>query len=244
MQKLLLLFCFLNIPNLYGQDTIIRIDGDTIPAKVLGTDEDFLYFQKHNDTSGLKYWIAIADIHKIIFSNGRIKVYNATIKTRDDLLTGYFLPEKLKSNILYLSFNTFIGGNAGLIYERQLWNKKIGLMLPIYLPIGSIFDSIKLNYLIAPTLAYYPFETYTFTFGTTFTVGFGETKTTFYDQQSKTEEVEKAQFFFIGLGPVVQFNTMKGLVISWNANVAFLNRSEFAPFGIANNGSLSVGYRF
>ena len=244
MRILLFLFCILNIPNLYGQDTIIRIDGDTIPAKVLGAEEEFLYFHKPSDSTGSTYWIALSDVHKVIFANGGIKIYNPTIISKDGIGSGYFVPENLKNNILYLSFNTFIGGNVGIIYECQFFNKKIGLALPVYLPLGSIFDSIKLNYLIAPTLAYYPYDTYTFTFGATFTLGFCETKSIFYDQQLKTESEKTEHFFFIGLGPVIQFNTMKGLVISWNANVAFLNRTEFARFGIANNGSLSVGYRF
>lgn len=77
MRKILLFFSlFLFFGNAYGQDIIIKLNGDEIQAKVLEVGLSVVKYKKFDNINGPTFEILKSDIFMIRYPNGTKDVFN------------------------------------------------------------------------------------------------------------------------------------------------------------------------
>lgn len=88
MKKLLLtLFLLISVFGLFAQDSILKINGETISAKVLEIGTDNVKYKKFSNIDGPLYSISKDEIKEILFKNGDKESFiNSLNKTKDSLL--------------------------------------------------------------------------------------------------------------------------------------------------------------
>ncbi len=85
MKILTILFFSLFFLNSYSQDIIVKINGDTIEAKVDEVGSKFIKYHKYSNLKGSVFNIKIVDVAEIKYEDGTVKVYSVVKDNTESL---------------------------------------------------------------------------------------------------------------------------------------------------------------
>jgi hypothetical protein len=88
MKKIIFTVLFLIVTlSIQAQDTIVKINGDKILAKILEVSSSTIKFQKISNLTGPTYSLSIDELKEILYENGVVEVFEKDIKVTSEQTT-------------------------------------------------------------------------------------------------------------------------------------------------------------
>jgi hypothetical protein len=111
-----LIVVFLNLSALsYSQDILVKINGDTIAAKINEIGLNEIKFKKFNNQEGPQYIVSKKEVSKIIFNNGEVEHFSIIEENKDVSIEE--LKEIIIKNINKFAYSYTTGKNYTAEFE-------------------------------------------------------------------------------------------------------------------------------
>ncbi|UPT66664.1 MAG: hypothetical protein M0D57_19830 [Sphingobacteriales bacterium JAD_PAG50586_3] len=150
-----LLLAFLT--PMFGQDLIIRTNGDTVKSYISEVGKDEIRYRKADDRSQPVYTIKKTLVDKIVYENGEVDAFEATKKDKEALEYNF------RHRISWVYTDVFIA-RFGVAYEYITKSGYIGLRVPVAIGASPFLGSsnngpstgLGVTYLSGLDLCIYP----------------------------------------------------------------------------------------
>lgn len=86
MKYLILITLAFSFVNCFSQDTLVKVDGDSIIVKIQKISEKEIVYKKWSFLDGPDYSISTKSVYKIIFQNGTTETYNNEVVKKNEII--------------------------------------------------------------------------------------------------------------------------------------------------------------
>jgi hypothetical protein len=85
MKYIILIALTLNFSFCFSQDTLVKVDGNRLTAKIQKITEQEITYKKWSFVNGPDYSISTNSVYKIIFENGTTEIFNNEVVEKNEI---------------------------------------------------------------------------------------------------------------------------------------------------------------
>lgn len=243
-----LLFCS---RNLFSQDTIVKITGEQIIAKVKTVNDDEVTYTRYSSPDGPEYTISTDEIWKIIYSDGTVEVYS---RRSTNVKKETSQAPNIPYNFIGITLSDFIPGQVSVSFEHVFLKNELSFRIPLSLGVYNIagrkpselntyyyYDPYK-KYSIGLDLLYYAqrAEKAAYFLGASMETGKG----TFGVLDTSSSVITITNYKYFGLGVITGFRFLVtshvNIQIYWSIGMQLMSNNE--DYRAMSRGGLVLGY--